>query len=45
MLPNAKPIRELDAAHVPEHARHALAQLNNNAARMMRAHLLKKLNR
>jgi hypothetical protein len=33
------------AAHIPAHARHALAPLNNNAARMMRAHLLKKLNR
>ena len=36
---------ESTAAHIPEHARHALAPLNNNAARMMRAHLLKKLNR
>jgi len=33
------------AAHIPAAARHALAPLDTNAARMLRAHLLKKLNR
>jgi hypothetical protein len=32
-------------AHIPEHARHALAPLDDNGARAMRAHLLNRLKR
>jgi hypothetical protein len=33
------------AAHIPEHARRALAPMDDNKTRMLRAQLLKKLNR
>jgi len=36
---------ETTSAHIPEHARHVLAPLNDDAARALRAHLLKKINR
>ncbi|NVD72281.1 cupin-like domain-containing protein [Duganella sp. BJB1802] len=36
---------ETTAAHIPEHARHVLAPLNDEAARVLRAQTLKKIHR
>lgn len=36
---------ETTAAHIPAHARHVLAPLSDDAARALRAHTLKKMNR
>jgi len=36
---------ETTAAHIPEHARHVLAPLNDDAARVLRAQTLKKIHR